>query len=366
MAAITKLKLLAAPSSSSTGTEGTTYNAQWECSVDAVLPGKFVERLAQQDIETPIGSGNPNPLPATNPDGTKVTEVPNIGHRFMMRNGDIVEDTGQTATAFMALANDPYIDEGALALDFETTPLEGGCDRDWMIDVTWRAPQPGANERPAQIAQLNPTLNNAIPVSNALTSGGNSVERWMEYRTVRYLETQGHAILPTNVPATAKTLMVMPNGEAFEPIEREAVQQVLVISRNVASPRFATDLNNTYERTMNNAIVNFGGFNAAPHTAVYESTRTGRPISKRGSTYFRAETRIILFHSVQFLYRQALGTYYRSGTQYKVNKSEDGFEVLTTPLKADGTLATTNAEIANVGYALNRPVSYAPFAFTNW
>jgi len=371
MAKIVSLKLVEPPGHRGSGARGDNVVAVFEAKVDEVLPGPYVLALAQELTGT-LPTGN-------NPDGSKVNEVPNPGDRFMYSSTlGIVSDTyanGNTGiAAFLADTNvtgSKYYDAGINALDFTTELLEG-CNTDWQIVVSYRPPEPGQNERRVQLTQLLAGRDGTSATPAAIPFTGTdfdaSVERWIEQRPIRVPVTEAYAV-NGGAPATVLSQMTLPNGEQFPPLEIDLMVDVLVIARNVQNEAYASDLNAQYLHTTNNAALNLGGRNMVPYTAHYEVTRTGRPIARNNSTYYRAETRIVLYTSPRFIKRQAVGTYYIDNPggvwrRFKLS-DEDGEPLPFAPLDNNGRLAQPDgSDIAVRTYSQQKPVSYAAFAYT--
>lgn len=365
MAAITKLKLVQQPTASSSGSRATVHRAIYEASVDEPMLGDMVCQLAQELVGA---------LPAVNPDGSAVNEVPNPGDRLFWSGGQgLIPDTYALGTAginaFLAdgtVTGQKWYDAGSLALDFETVQLPDGCNQDWQIDVTYRPPEPGQNERPEQLVQLlsgragqgSPTT---IPFTGAAYDA--SVERWIEHRPFRIPTSEGYLF---NAPVLSSTLtpLRMPNGEEYPPIQRDAWVDVLVIARNVQDENYAHTLNQAYYNTCNHASLALGDRTQAAFTAHYETTRTGRPITRDSTTYYRAETRIVLHASPVFFSRQAYGSYYLESGKRKKALDEDGEPLPFVPLDVNGNLALPDGSNTHeVKVSPQRPVDYAAFAY---
>lgn len=367
MAAIKRLVLTAPPSSVQQGTQGQSHVAVWEARVDKPIPADYVLVLAQEITGT---------LPPVNDDGTRVCEVPNNGDRLLWADGKFQSDiyasgpAGVTAfDAAFAAYDDRYADAGAYALNFQTVPLAGGCDKDWEITVTFRPPEPGMNERPQQVTQLiaaqAPTSAGTIPFSGPIFD--NAVERWIEQRPIRIPTVEGYEVTdvtPPYVVAGTKTKMKMPNWEEYPPVEIDAMVDVLVISRNVGNEFYASNLNASFNNTTNSDNVTFGSRTVPKYHAIYEVTRCGRPMTRNNTEYYRAETRIVLLPEPNFMRRQAWGTYYFDGSGQKKKPFDvDGNPIPQVPLTVSGTIATTENAIAYRVFSREKPTSYAQFAY---
>ena len=159
--------------------------------------------------------------------------------------------------------------------------------------------------------------------------------------------------------------MTFPNGEEFPPVELTYMREVLVIARNVETEDYAYQLNLAYGNTFNDAVLNLGPRSMAKYTAVYENTRTGRPIVNNNDTWYRAETRIVLFTQPPFVVRPAQGTYYLTagGDKRESPSGNKGHIIKKVPLTQTGQLAAIGTQWEQA-WAKHRPVDYSEFTYT--
>lgn len=368
MAAVRSLKLLAPPEANQEGVDGMTHTATFQLFVDEVMPGAMAVQLAQELVGT---------LPSQNPDGSKIDEIPNPGDRFFYSTVDkFIEDLYPNgyagAVAFWNDAGVPgskFYDGGAIALGFVPRMLEGSCGRGWNIDVTFRAPRPGKNEQPEQVRQILAGRVGAAPPEQIDFENTANIERWIEQRPFSEMENRAYLVTGLGTPGenVGSTLvpMLMPNGEEFPPIEVEFMREVLVIARNVDTEDYAYQMNSQYGKTFNDADLQLGPRTIPKFQACYENTRTGRPIMINNDTFYRAETRLVLFTKPPYLIRPAYGTYYLDATgQLPLAPMDDnGMPLSRVPLTQTGQ----RADVGNTWeqpYSKRKPVSYADFSYT--
>lgn len=314
---INHLRLIAPPEASYRGADGPTHTAVWECEADEAMPADLALQLSQELVGPA--------LPSVNPDGTPVTELPNPGDRlFWTSDQRLVPDTYALGiagvTEFLGdenLSGNRYYDAGARALDFRATLLEPGCNYKFGFRVTYRPPRQGANEQPLQLEQMLAGRAGIGPPQQIPLTGDESQERKIEQRFYRTAIDYGIPVDSGGVLGTAER-MEMPNGEPFPEQEIDAVQDVLVIRRNVADESYARRLNRLFANTTNNAPFNTGITGEpeqSPYTVQYETTRSIGPYTRSNDTYYIAETRLLLFNSAAAtrIRQLSYGSFYLKG-----------------------------------------------------
>lgn len=362
MAAIKKLKLTHPPSLADPGTQGRVHRARWEAETDEDVPGDFVLVLAQELVGT---------LPSNS------DEVPNKGHRLLWDSGKLKEDIYAAGpggiTAFKAAFPNGYADGGSYALDFEVNPLRGSCGRDWEIFVTWRAPIPGQNESPSQLRQivLAGQGDPAPGITAPPNMDGDGVEKWLEFRDITTQETGGYEVTGTDENPVIRDQFgyrwVMPNGEELPPFDMTRTLCVVCAGYNVPNPGAVGIRNLDFEGTTNAQQINFGGIIAPRYTCRYEQTICSRVATRDDSQFYRATTRILLGRTTTILRVQSLGAWFKDefGNTFKP-EDNSGIPFDRIPLRADGNAALDESEHHFTRLSRQRPVSYAPWAFTSW
>ena len=332
--------------------------------MDEPMPGDMACQFAQELVGA---------LPVTNDDGSRLDEVPNPGDRlFWSTDQGLVPDTYTLGTTGIQefiddvnVTGSKWYDAGSLALDFETVPT-ADTNREFLISVIYRPPEPGQNEQPNQLIQLlkgRAGQGSAVAIPFSGSEFNNAVERWIEHRPFRIPTSEGYKF---NDPILSTTLtpMRMPNGEEYPPMQRDAWVDVLVISRNVENENYAHDLNLAFYNTCNDDSVILGSRTQAKYTMHYESTRTGKPIYRDSSTYLRAETRIVLHASPVFFKRQAYGSYYLESGNRVQPVDNNGRPLPFVPLTINGNKAATDSsDVHEETFSAQKPVNYSQFAY---
>jgi len=382
-AKVVSLKMTEPPSSSGSGANSISHVVNYECRVNQLLTSAHVEQLAQELIGT---------LPSSGPNGEPIHEVPNPGDRFLFFGGQVRPDEAAPGVPyaddlsdfFVAAGDntDTFYDQGSLALDFETTRLPGGCPEEWAIRVTYRAPNATLNEQPQQLIPIIAGRNGVAksPINIKFTNGkvSGATQRWVEQRQSVIETNIGYRVRGDGAVSEKAQPMVMTNGEEFPPVETTRLAEVLVISEVVENEDYAKRLNKGYHRTLNIDPFPFGSRKIDARTAYYETTKTSKPIQRNNTTYYRAETRIVVYPEANYITRQSRGSYEIDATgQKQAIFDNEGNKLTEAPLNEQGQQTTITVlpdpfggtftiqqDAALVTHSLERPTSYSVFQFS--
>lgn len=237
-----------------------------------------------------------------------------------------------------------YTDPSAYALDYTTSNFfSEENEGHWCTcEVTWRAPEQGADEQPASLG-LPPLIREP--------------EYWIEYG--EEIADQYEAIQVLNIItgqlAAAPEVMHASNGEAMSPLQRSRLLPTFCLAKNVSSPLAALDRNDKFEDCINSVPFTLLGKQIAPHKARYVRSDVGQARYFQGFEYYRMVTRIELSRLPYYVERMNEGSFYKrfiNGVSREFSQTDANGNMIYGPfnLKANGDLATTPAELTSKYY----------------
>lgn len=273
-----------------------------------------------------------------------------------------------------------FTDFGALALDINAEPQSSATNRKWDIQVTFRPPEPGDRETPADIAFFNFLRDQDVPdftsVADLQQHDANfPLERWVEYQQFDQDIDQGFRVQnPTDPPAD----WVLENqarpirnlvGDPFPTGTRYSdslTRLILVTERFVGSPISALWLNTHFFKTFNETqfgmsrdgkFVNFG-----PGEARFLEARTGRAESYQNRFYYRCRSEV----EIGNIFDTTFAVFEQRGTRARDLFDGQLVDVRTTditgqiiphvPLQPNGQIADDpNDQAPDDIWALNAP-----------
>ena len=320
MAQITECVRYIPPTGSITGSEIPRYEAVWRVRVDDKIPFVQVLDLASR-------------LPQS---GTQYP-IPKRGDAFSWRSPG-----GKT-----------WVDGSAYALDFRGEMAQPADGLNWLITVTWRRPTPGNDEEPGQIGK--PPLQRAP-------------EYWVQYYTTQEEITEGFTSAQLGRTSfVRRPLEVGPlttaAGESTQAYYKDRLKAVLVVQRNVKSPRDALRLNNRFEDTINRSQWNTPFARVQRHFARFLRAETSQQISEDNFRYWRMRVMVEIARTPYYVNVPNRGTLYLdvASDDQITFRDRDG-AVSEVNLNQNGTIKGGGRPDV-ISYVVNREAEYNTLPF---
>lgn len=321
MASIKECVRYVPPTGNITGSEIPRYEATWRVVVDDKIP--YVQVL---DL---------------------CSRIPQAGTQYPIpRRGD--------AFKWKSPGGRTWIDGSAFALDFRgemAQPMDGF---NWLITVTWRRPTPGQDEEPGQIGK--PPLQR-------------SPEYWIQYYTTTEEITEGRNIigigrggLYTRNPFTLGPLTTSA-AERTQAYYKDRLKAVLVVQRNVRSPRDALRLNNRFEDTINISEWRTPFQRVRRHHARFMRAETSQQVTEDNFRYWRMRVMVEIARTPYYVNVPNRGTLYlEAGNDLQQTFRDPDGAIQEFNLRQNGTLFGAATPIT-IPYLVQREAEYNTLPF---